>query len=151
MSCPARDLGWWRVTGRVAQCSCCHELSRRMWFTVCTEQNTALCLAPLWWVDITVRPKVRLKVAGWGISANFVSSVQYILSAELKTRKFWLRMLSLGNEKGSGDNAVRKFQFLCMYLLVSSLIINLHTFGQNRHWAYAPHWRLNILFTSCLT
>ena len=42
-------------------------------------------------VDITARPKVRRQVAGRGISANFVSSVQYILSAELKTRKLCVR------------------------------------------------------------
>ena len=90
MSCPARDLGWWRVTGRVAQCSCCHELSRRMWFTVCTEHGAWLR------VDITARPKVRRQVAGWGISANFVSSVQYILSAaELRQKNSVLEELEV--------------------------------------------------------
>ena len=90
MSCPARDLGWWRITGRVAQCSCCHELSRRMWFTVCTEHSAWLR------VDITARPKVRRQVAGWGISANFVSSVQYIFSAaELRQKNSVLEELEI--------------------------------------------------------
>ena len=63
-----------------------------------------------------MRPKVRLKVAGWGISANFVSSVQYIFSAaelrqknsvleELEVRMFGQSIRQHGPRRGVDINS----------------------------------------------